>query len=205
MSFLPPHRSWRFRWPAARRSAERVAWIALLAFIGYRIWPQIAAAAGIGTASDGATDTPAFEVVTLAGDTLAIERLRGQVVLVNFWATWCPPCRVEMPGFQSVYERRRRDGFVILGLSSDVASASVREFLDERGITYPVAMATRPVTRAFGDPRLLPTSFLIDRSGRIRHRVEGYFTSVALDQAVQRLLDEPAPPARGSGEPPRAD
>ncbi|MFS8570521.1 MAG: TlpA disulfide reductase family protein [Thermaerobacter sp.] len=79
---------------------------------------------------------------TIDGAPYDLREYAGHVVLVNFWATWCPPCRVEMPGFQRVYEDRRDDGFVVLGLSMDATGvASVREFLDERGITFPVAMA----------------------------------------------------------------
>jgi peroxiredoxin len=115
------------------------------------------------------------------------------VVLVNFWATWCPPCRVEMPGFQRVYEARRERGFTIVGLSVDAAgSAPVKQFLAEHGITYPVAMANTSAIQGFGRSTLLPTSYLIDRQGRVRHEVRGYFTEVTLSQAVERLLDEPA-------------
>lgn len=174
-----------------RERVEAIVWIGLLVFVALRVWPQIAAAVGADSAASG---QPAFELATITGATVSSDELRGHVVLVNFWATWCPPCRMEMPGFQSVYDRRRADGFVILGIAADAGTAGVERFLTERGITYPVAMATPSVTRAFGGPRTLPTSFLIDRSGRIRYRVEGIFTSVALDRAVQRLLSEPYTP-----------
>lgn len=169
---------------------EAAFWLLLLGFVGYRMWPQVAAAFGV---ADRGTRAPEFQVATLGGDTVSTASLRGKVVLVNVWATWCPPCRVEMPGFQRVYDGRKDRGFTILGVSTDAAgSGKVTEFLMERGITYPVAMATSPLLRGFGDPRTLPTSYLIDREGRIRHEVQGIFTSVALEQAVDRLLDEPA-------------
>src|SRR5690606_32147440 len=123
-----------------RISIEAVLWIAVLGFVGYRIWPQAASALGIGS---GGLDAPDFRVETLDGTPVALSDLRGQVVLVNFWATWCPPCRFEMPGFQRVYDEYRDQGFTILGLSTDRGGTRiVREFLEERGITYPVAMAT---------------------------------------------------------------
>ena len=113
-------------------------------------------------------------------------------MLVNFWATWCPPCRLEMPGFQTVYDRKKADGFVVLGISTDTGGPdAVKRFLAERGITYPVAMASGGVVRRMGGADLLPTSFLIDRQGRIRHEVRGIFTSVALERAVDRLLATP--------------
>jgi peroxiredoxin len=164
-------------------------WILVLGFIGYRIWPQVGAALGIGS---GGVEAPDFALDTLTGESIALADLRGQVVLVNFWATWCPPCRAEMPGFQRVYDAKRDRGFTIVGLSTDLGGRGpVEAFLDERGITYPVAMASSKVVRDFGGANLLPTSFLIDREGRIRHTVRGFFAEPTLAQAVERLLAEP--------------
>lgn len=175
-----------------------VVWIGVLAFLGFRLWPQVAA--GLGVASSASRQAPDYQFTTLGGDTASLAGLRGKVVLVNFWATWCPPCRVEMPGFQRVYEDRKDEGFVVLGLSTDMhGEDKVREFLAGRGITYPNAMARGSVGRDFGGSNMLPTSYLIDRQGRIRNEVRGIFTSVALDQAVSRLLDEPVPPAEAPG------
>ena len=170
---------------------ERIGWALLVAFLAWRLSPQAGAALGVTSMNQAAPD---FRVTTLEGAPVTPDSLRGKVVLLNFWATWCPPCRVEMPGFQDVYEERRDDGFVVLGVSTDQAGRGpVLEFLRDRGITYPVAMANGEIVNAYGGARVLPTSFLIDREGRIRHEVRGYFTEVALRQAVDRLLDEDAP------------
>jgi peroxiredoxin len=119
-------------------------------------------------------------------------QLRGHVVLVNFWATWCLPCRVEMPGFQAVYDRKKDEGFVVLGISTDAGGRDgVVRFLKDHGITYPVALASGDVAQRFGGVNLLPSSFLMDRKGRIRSEVRGIFSSIALDRAVDRLLAEP--------------
>lgn len=180
--------------PKAR--LEALFWLTIALFLGYRIWPQVAAAFGVASANDAAPD---FQLTTLDGAPVSRHSLRGQVVLVNFWATWCPPCRVEMPGFQDVYDRKRTQGFTIVGVSTDAAgSEHVARYLREHEITYPVAMASGGITRAFGGARALPTSFLLDRQGRIRHTVTGIFAEIALEQAVNRLLAEPAGlPARG--------
>ena len=180
------------RWLPVRPRArlEALFWLAFALFLGYRIWPQVAAAFGVASANDAAPD---FQLTTLDGATVSRDSLRGKVVLVNFWATWCPPCRVEMPGFQDVYDRKRSQGFTILGVSTDAAgSQHVARYLWEHEITYPVAMASGGIARAFGGARALPTSFLLDRQGRIRHTVTGIFAEVALEQAVNRLLAEPA-------------
>lgn len=166
-----------------------IATIVVLGIAAYRLWPQVAA--GFGVAGER-RPAPPFVLRTLGGDTVSTESLRGKVVLVNFWATWCPPCRVEMPGFQQVYDAHRADGFEIVGVSVDVRGEDhVAAFLAERGITYPVAMSRGSVSRDFGGSNMLPTSYLIDRAGRIRHEVRGIFTEVALGQAVSRLLEEP--------------
>lgn len=169
---------------------ERIGWALLVGFLAWRLSPQAGAAFGVTSLNQAAPD---FRVTTLEGAPVTPDSLRGKVILLNFWATWCPPCRVEMPGFQDVYDEHRADGFVVLGVSTDRAGREpVREFLRETGITYPVAMANGEIVSAYGGARVLPTSFLIDREGRIRHEVRGYFTEVALRQAVRRLLDEGA-------------
>jgi peroxiredoxin len=120
-----------------------------------------------------------------------MEELRGQVVLVNFWATWCPPCRAEMPGFQDVYEDRRAQGFTVVGISTDqLPREQVAAWLRERGIAYPVALATAESVAGFGGVASLPTSFLIDRRGNIRYAVRGIFAELTLRAAVDRLLAE---------------
>lgn len=179
-----------------RVAIEAILWLLLLGFISSRMWPQLAAA--IGVQSSGAR-APEFELTTLDGQQVSLASLRGKVVLVNFWATWCPPCRIEMPGFQRVYETKRDRGFTIVGISTDaIGSRAVADFVRERGITYPIAMATGAVVQEFGGARTLPISFLIDREGRIRNEVKGIFASVTLEQAVDRLLAEA--PATSGGE-----
>lgn len=190
----PALRFLRARW-------ESLFWLALLAFIGWRMWPQVAAAFGVASTNSA---VPAFALTTLDGTPISDAQLRGKVVLLNFWATWCPPCRVEMPGFQHTYERLRDRGFVVVGVAMDAGgSDGVARFLADRHITYPVAMASPGIAASFGGVRLLPTSFLIDRDGRVRNEVKGMFASVALGQAVEHLLAEPVhPESRSTGSVP---
>jgi peroxiredoxin len=182
---------WRHRLPL-----NTVIWVIVLGFVGFRMWPQVAAAFSVGGGNEQA---PMVRLETLDGDSVSLEGLRGQVVLVNFWATWCPPCRVEMPGFERVYRDKKEQGFTIVAVSTDRSGPGpVREFLAERQLTFPAAMATPDVVREFGGVRALPTSFLIDRQGRIRHEVSGYFAEPALRLAVDRLLrEQPDFPAEG--------
>ncbi|GAC1466968.1 MAG: hypothetical protein PVSMB1_16130 [Gemmatimonadaceae bacterium] len=104
-----------------------------------------------------------------------------------------------MPGFQAVYDRKKDDGFVVLGISTDQGGRDrVQRFLTDHRITYPVAMASEGVAQQFGGVTLLPSSFLIDREGRIRNEVRGIFASVAVERAVDRLLTEPTSVSRPS-------
>lgn len=163
----------------------------VLVWAAPRLLPHLGALAGVDS---GGRRTPAFDVVTLDGRRVTAESLRGQVVLVNFWATWCGPCRVEMPLLQAMHERHARRGFTLLGLSVDRTSAAdVAAFLGERDVSYPVAIVGAPVEAAFGGVRGYPTSFLLDRRGVVRHAVIGPLAPATLELAVRRLLDERAP------------
>lgn len=160
--------------------------VALLLY--QRALPQASAALGFASSNEPA---PPFTLATLDGDSVSLSDLRGRVVLLNFWASWCPPCRIEMPGFERIYRERAGDGFTILGIATDVhATASIRAFLDEHDITYPTLLARPSVIRAYGGIDALPESFLLDREGRIRHHVIGYFAEPALRAAVDRMLED---------------
>ena len=167
---------------------ERLFTLAVLAFAFYRLGPQLGALTGVGP---DLGRTPAFAFTALDGTEVRSEELVGNVVVLNFWATWCGPCKLEMPSLQSLHEDKADEGVVVLGLATDVGSgAAVEDFLAERGITYPVGRATNEHRSAFGGIRGIPTTFLIGRDGTVRHRVVGYFAPPAMRAAVNRLLDE---------------
>ena len=180
-------RRWIPAWLTWKR-VETVLTVAILTFAAHRLWPQMAAMIGVG----GRVGTaPAVVFESPDGQPVVLADLEGQVVLVNFWATWCGPCKLEMPGFQKLYDDKRDQGFTILGVSTDRGSWSeVRAFLLERDITYPVVQTSATADRAFGGVTAIPTSFLIDRQGIIRHRIFGFMPPPALRIAVNRLLDE---------------
>jgi len=113
---------------------------------------------------------PAYSAVDLRGTSLSLESLRGKVVLLNFWATWCAPCRHETPFLQSLYANRSGEGFLIVGVSMDTGDAreQVASFVREFGVTYPILVD--PQTRGMDLYRVLglPASFLVDRNGILR-------------------------------------
>ena len=174
--------------PTRRITWGTIFWVALWAWLLWRLAPHLAAVVGVET-GDGVV--PVFSYELLDGGQISSEQLGGKVVLVNFWATWCPPCRVEMPLLQQMAERHAEEGLVVLGLSRDLdGPEKVRAFLTERGITYPVAIVGSDAERLFGGVRGYPTSFLLDRSGRIRHKALGPLAMVSFEPAVRRLLAE---------------
>jgi thiol-disulfide isomerase/thioredoxin len=178
------------RWQRLRRhlTISNILTVAILIWAAPRLLPHLGAVVGV---ESGPATTPAYSYVSLDGEELSAESLRGKVVLVNFWATWCTPCRVEMPALQRMHERHGPEGFVVVGLAVDRASTeAVRTFVRERAVTYPIAHVGGDAEVLFGGVRGYPTSFLLDRSGKIRHTVIGPVAPVSLEPAVRRLLAE---------------
>lgn len=172
------------RWP----HWTTVIALAIAIWAAPRLLPHLGALAGVRT---GDASQPYFALRTLAGDSVTSDRLRGQVVLVNVWATWCLPCRVEMPMLEATWKRHRDNGLVVLGASVDRGDPSmVRGFIAARGITYPVAIVNGDVIDAIGGVRGYPTSVLIGRDGMVRHRVMGPIGPLSLEPAIRRALAE---------------
>ncbi len=162
--------------------------VVILMWAAPRLLPHVGAVVGIDS---GPATSPQYRYVTLDGNEISNESLRGKVVLVNFWATWCTPCRVEMPLLEQMAARHKDAGFVIVGLAVDrVSTEQVRAFVKDRGVTYPIAHVDGSAERTFGGVRGYPTSFLIDRTGKIRQAVIGPIGPLSLEPAVRRLLAE---------------
>ena len=118
---------------------------------------------------------PDFELTTSTGETIRLSELRGQPVLVNLWATWCPPCREEMPAIEKVYQEFKDQGLVVLAMNmtyQDDASA-VAPFIERHGLTFPILLDESGDTSRAYQMRSLPTSFFIDRDGIINEVVIG--------------------------------
>ena len=128
-----------------------------------------------------------FSVQTLDGTVLRSQDLKGKVVILNFWATWCPPCRAEIPDLVALQDKYR-DQVVVLGISMDEGPAEdVRRFAEKYQVNYPVAMATPAIYQAFPGMSSLPTSLIVDRDGMVVQKHIGMLNA-ALTEEETRLL-----------------
>jgi peroxiredoxin len=140
--------------------------------------------------SDMNQPAPEFQVATFDGEHIRMAQLRGRVVLVNFWASWCPYCRHEMPAMQEFFDDYSGRGFTILALSTDDDMAAAETYLRENPHTFPAAMSYPMLAGAFGGVNRLPTSFVIDKKGVIRHKISGQVHYARLQKLVEPLLEE---------------
>jgi thiol-disulfide isomerase/thioredoxin len=133
---------------------------------------------------------PEIAMKDLKGRPLSSADLRGKVVLVDFWATWCQPCKKEMPGYQKLLDRYGSRGFAVIGLKFDTMRDTVDplQFASEIGVRYPLAVATEDVKQKFGGIEGLPTTMLYDRQGILRTKVVGFEYADTFESALKPLL-----------------
>lgn len=134
---------------------------------------------------------PAFTFPTLDGKAWALPQHRGHVVLLNFWATWCPPCRAETPDLVKIANDYRARGLDVAGVSMDNSDlGGVRGFAADNRVPYPILLPT-PGSPATASIQGIPTTFLIDRQGRVVGTFQGALDEAALRPQLERLLGEP--------------
>jgi peroxiredoxin len=134
------------------------------------------------------TAAPDFALFSPEGQEISLSDYEGQVILINWWATWCPPCKAEMPAINAFYESYQADGFVVLAVNSQEGASTVKDFIQENGFTFPVLLDSQGQVMDRYHVRALPTSFIIDRHGVIQHIQTGEITSQQLEAIVEPLL-----------------
>jgi thiol-disulfide isomerase/thioredoxin len=134
---------------------------------------------------------PQFSVQDLRGTEISSADLRGKVVLVDFWATWCQPCKKEMPGYQQLADRYGPRGFAVLGFKFDTMmdTEDPLHFAKRIGVRYPLAVASDDLKQKFGGIQGLPTTMLYDRQGILRKKVIGFEYTDVIEDALKPLLD----------------
>lgn len=134
---------------------------------------------------------PTLSRVTLGNERVDLAGLQGRVVLLNFWATWCAPCRVEMPRFVQWQEKYKAEGLSIVGVSMDDDSEPVKDLMRKRSLNYPVVMGDEKLGLTYGGVLGLPVTYLIDRKGIIRARYQGATNLDAMEREIRQLLNNP--------------
>ena len=171
---------------APARWGQLLVWAAilgLLSAIGWKLWQS-----GLGQVSAGAA--PDFTLTTFDGQTLRLSDLRGQAVVINFWASWCIPCRTEAPMLEAVWREYRDRGVVFVGIAYLDDDTAARQFIDEFDLTYPNGpdLGTRiaPQYRVKG----IPETFFVDPDGQLRGVYVGPISEAELRQRIEALWQE---------------
>jgi len=137
------------------------------------------------------TPAPEFALQDLDGQTVHIADFSGKVVILDFWATWCPPCRKELPDFIAMQSKYGDKGFTVVGLSVDAGGAhDVRTYAQENKVNfnYPILIANEQTANAYGGVVGIPTTFVIDRKGYIVKRFVGYTPASEFEETIRPLL-----------------
>jgi peroxiredoxin len=134
---------------------------------------------------DVGADAPDFALRSATGANLRLSEHRGQVVMINFWATWCGPCRQEMPKLDEIFSRYERAGFTLLGINIDEDTGRAQRLADELGVSFPLLFDDEQNVSRLYDVQAMPMTVMVDRSGKVRSVHYGYRAGME-----QRYLDE---------------
>ncbi|MEW5976304.1 MAG: TlpA disulfide reductase family protein [Acidobacteriota bacterium] len=150
----------------------------------------VAVLAGCSTPASPASDVPQFSFSSLEGKTVAMKDLSNKVVIVDFWATWCGPCREEIPHLNELYSELKGKGLEIVGISMDTdGTDGVKDFAREFRIQYPIVMGDEKVAESFGGLIGLPTTFVIDRQGKVAKKYIGLPPAEDMRRIVKELVE----------------
>lgn len=158
------------------------------------VWAFGPEAPGTGERSvgEGADPAPDFRLETIEGEVFHLKAHRGEVVVLNFWGTWCGPCRQEIPHLVSLQRTFGEEGLQVVGVALERGAGveRVRKFAKQRNINYPVGLGDGTIVRKYGGVRGVPTTIVIDAEGQIRGRLTGRVTEAMLRPGLKRLLKD---------------
>ncbi len=166
-----------------------------LALAGAILWYQSWQGGTVVRQREGAPDlhpgrtSPEFSLADLKGNKVSSDQFRGKPTVINFFASWCPPCREEIPGFVEVYRKYRNRGFELVGISLDTDTrAGLPVFVAQNGIEYRILLGDVATARAYGGVSSLPTTVFIGKDGEIKNLHVGYMDRDAFEREVLKLL-----------------
>jgi|SRR6516164_5337912 len=144
----------------------------------------------ISAAAESKIQAPDWQLTDVEGKTMKLSDFRGKVVILDFWATWCPPCRAEIPGFVEIQKKYADKGFTMIGVSLDREGPSVvKPFIARFGMNYPVVMGNQKVAADYGGITAIPTTFIIDRQGYIVAGYQGLTMQSIFESVIDGLLE----------------
>ena len=147
---------------------------------------------------------PDFELHSIDGRTIRLSDYRGKAVVLNFWATYCGPCKIEMPWFEELQKQYATQGLVVIGAAMDDSQDDVQKFVEEMGVHYTIVMGREAVADAYGGVQFLPGTFYIDRNGKIVDRVFGLAGHSDIEGNIKRSLGPGAAPVNAAPPAPEA-
>ncbi len=153
---------------------------------------SVVAATSLASSGLEGQQAPDFALKSSTGENLRLSEYRGDVVMINFWATWCGPCRQEMPLLDELYTRYQRVGFNLLGVNIDDDSSRAMQMVNELGVSFPVLFDARKEVSKLYEVNAMPVTVLVDREGNVRHVHHGYkpgYEEKYLDE-IRSLLRE---------------
>lgn len=154
-----------------------------------RIFAFVLVATIVVTGDVLAQQAPNFKLKAQDGKVIELAKLKGKVVVVNFWATWCGPCRREIPGFMEVYTQYKSKGLEIVGVSLDQEGWEVvKPYLQRTPITYPIVIGDGALAEAYGGIDAIPSTFIIDKNGNIARKHVGYMSKTDFERIIKALL-----------------
>jgi len=163
--------------------------IALMLYVGFRLARRTGASSGHALAMS--SPAPDFALESLDGKTMHLSDFRGKAVLLNFWATWCAPCKIEMPWFVELQEQYGAQGLQVVGIAMDDASKEdISKFAKEMHVNYPVLIGKEAVGDAYGGVQFLPETFFIGRDGKLVDKVFGLKSKSDIEDDVKKALSQ---------------
>lgn len=163
----------------------------------FRAFSLIAAAilSLAATTSLRADPAPQWNLQDLSGNPVKLSDYKGKVVILDFWATWCPPCRAEIPNFVELQKEYGKQGLVVIGVSLDEGGVDgVAAFAKSQGVNYPIVMGNQDIANSYGGIEAIPTTFVIDPSGNIVAKHEGFTDKSEFEAEIKKLLPQVSSP-----------